>query len=208
MEKMFKKAHKMVRGIKKEYPEVDYRTQFGICLSYLIENEEESEMTMEKWYESLTEKEKSRLKDGFENRTYMKPVEEREKIWNALLEEKYQKHLKEIEWERQREEERKQQEEEEEKQRQINADRGYMTIELYQSNRYRCWAAEVIRTDEKYGLARKFINPVEIKGNYKIYELKEGKCYNYLNNNKQHFAKVENGELVEIAREEMIEAVR
>ena len=31
-----KKAHKMTKEIKNQYPEVDYRTQFGLCLSYLL----------------------------------------------------------------------------------------------------------------------------------------------------------------------------
>ena len=44
MKEMFKKAHAMAREIKREYPEVDYRTQFGICLSYLLNNKEEEEM--------------------------------------------------------------------------------------------------------------------------------------------------------------------
>lgn len=37
---MFVKAHKIAREIKKEYPEVDYKFQFGLCLAYLQEGEE------------------------------------------------------------------------------------------------------------------------------------------------------------------------
>ncbi|BDR82571.1 hypothetical protein [Clostridium tetani] len=36
MRNIFKEAHKMTREIKKEYKKVDYRTQFGLCLSYLL----------------------------------------------------------------------------------------------------------------------------------------------------------------------------
>ncbi|WP_039242693.1 hypothetical protein [Clostridium botulinum] len=38
---VIKKAHEMAREIKKEYPEVDYKTQFGLCLSYLLSEKEE-----------------------------------------------------------------------------------------------------------------------------------------------------------------------
>lgn len=34
---IIKKAHAMTREIKKEYVDVDYRVQFGLCLSYLLE---------------------------------------------------------------------------------------------------------------------------------------------------------------------------
>lgn len=42
---LVKKAHKMAREIKAQYPEVDYRFQLGLCLSYLLNNKEEIEMT-------------------------------------------------------------------------------------------------------------------------------------------------------------------
>ena len=41
---MMVKAHKMTKGIKNEYPEVDYKFQLGLCLAYLYENEGEKEM--------------------------------------------------------------------------------------------------------------------------------------------------------------------
>ena len=44
MKNTFKRAHEMAKEIKKEYPEVDYRAQFGLCLSYLLNNKEELEM--------------------------------------------------------------------------------------------------------------------------------------------------------------------
>lgn len=40
MKDKFKKAHQWVREIKNEYPEVDYKTQFNLCLSALCEKEE------------------------------------------------------------------------------------------------------------------------------------------------------------------------
>jgi len=43
---VFLKAHQMTREIKRQYQEVDYRAQFGLCLSYLLKNrKEEKEMT-------------------------------------------------------------------------------------------------------------------------------------------------------------------
>lgn len=45
--KIVKEAHKMTRKIIAEYPEVDYRTQFGLCLSYLLNKEEEKVVTWE-----------------------------------------------------------------------------------------------------------------------------------------------------------------
>ena len=40
---IIKKAHEMAREIKKEYVEVDYKVQFGLCLSYLLSQKEEEE---------------------------------------------------------------------------------------------------------------------------------------------------------------------
>lgn len=208
MKNTFKRAHEMTREIKREYPEVDYRTQFGICVSYLLNNEEEKEMIMEKWYEGLTEKEKSKIEDITDNFMLGKSIEERPKYRNQVIEKRYEKYLKEVEQKKQREEYEKQMQAEQEEQRQQNLTKGIATIELYESNRYRCWAAEVTGTNEKYGLAREFINPVETAGNYRTYELKEGKYYNYLNDKKQHFVKVVNAELVEMTKAEMLEAMK
>ena len=36
MTKIMTNAHKMAKEIKEEYPEVDYRTQLGLCMSYLL----------------------------------------------------------------------------------------------------------------------------------------------------------------------------
>lgn len=40
MKNLFKEAHKLTKEIKAEFPEVDYKAQFGICLSYLQEKED------------------------------------------------------------------------------------------------------------------------------------------------------------------------
>ncbi len=173
-------------------------------------------MTMEKWFEGLSEKEKSSIVDGAEARTgYLRPGETAEE-WKArkkenfdnIVKEKYQRYLRNVEWQKEQEESNKQEQLERKKQRKRDLARGIAIIELYQSNRYRCWVAEVTGTDDKFGLERRFINPVEIKGNYRTYELKEGKYYNYLNNNKQHFVKVVNAELIEMTRSEMMEAIK
>ena len=52
MKNLFKKAHEMTREIAKEY-EVDYQAQFGLCLSYLLENKEDKEMLEKEISEKL-----------------------------------------------------------------------------------------------------------------------------------------------------------
>lgn len=44
MKKILKEAHKLTKEIKAKYPEVDYRIQLGLCISYLLENKEEEGM--------------------------------------------------------------------------------------------------------------------------------------------------------------------
>ena len=39
MKNIMKEAHKLTKEIKKEFPEVDYRFQLGLCISYLYKNE-------------------------------------------------------------------------------------------------------------------------------------------------------------------------
>ncbi len=41
---ILKEAHKLTKEIKREYPEVDYKAQLGICISYLSKNKEENTM--------------------------------------------------------------------------------------------------------------------------------------------------------------------
>lgn len=40
MKELMRKAHKMAKEIKAEYPEVNYKTQLGLCMSYLLNNKE------------------------------------------------------------------------------------------------------------------------------------------------------------------------
>ena len=52
MKNIMKEAHRLTREIKKEFPEVDYQAQLGICLSFLYnegaeEAEEKEEETLE-----------------------------------------------------------------------------------------------------------------------------------------------------------------
>ena len=39
MKNIMKKAHEMTKEIKKEFPNVDYKFQLGLCLSFLYHNE-------------------------------------------------------------------------------------------------------------------------------------------------------------------------
>lgn len=61
---LMKEAHKMTREIKKEFPEVDYKAQLGICISFLCKENKKGNDKMEmaklegsekqiKWAESL-----------------------------------------------------------------------------------------------------------------------------------------------------------
>lgn len=40
MSLVMKEAHKLTKEIKSEFPEVDYKTQLGICISYLLNKKE------------------------------------------------------------------------------------------------------------------------------------------------------------------------
>lgn len=216
MKNLFTKAHKMAREIKAKYPEVDYKFQFGLCLSFLHQSKEENEMTMQKWFEGLTDKEKSGLKDGAEARTGFLRNGETAEEWKArgresydsILAEKYNQYLKNLNDEKIKEEKNKQIEEEEKMQYEQDLQGGIATIELYESNKYSCWTAEIIGTDSKYGFKRDFVNPTKTQGNYKTYELKEGGVYNYLNGNKQHFVKVVNSRLMEVSKAEIQEMLK
>lgn len=44
MKNIMKKAHEMTKEIKKEFPNVDYRFQLGLCLSFLYNKGVEEEM--------------------------------------------------------------------------------------------------------------------------------------------------------------------
>lgn len=67
MKNIMKKAHEMTREIKKEFPEVDYKAQLGICISFLYEENKKGNDKMEmaklegsekqiKWAEDLRKK--------------------------------------------------------------------------------------------------------------------------------------------------------
>lgn len=42
---LFKAAHKMAKEIKAQYPEVDYKFQFSLCLAFIKEKGEKEEMS-------------------------------------------------------------------------------------------------------------------------------------------------------------------
>ena len=79
MRKIFTEAHKLTREIKAQYPEVDYRAQFAITLSYLL-NKEEEEVILKlnhqpsggkEWVAEIT----GRHPKWKFNRQFLKPVE-------------------------------------------------------------------------------------------------------------------------------------
>ena len=81
VKEVFLKAHQMTREIKRQYQEVDYRAQFGLCLSYLLKNRKE-EKGMEypeltgtpkqvAWANDIREKMVEGMKQALEHRIYM-----------------------------------------------------------------------------------------------------------------------------------------
>lgn len=44
MSLIMKEAHRLTKKIKNEFPEVNYKFQLGICMSYLLNGEGENEM--------------------------------------------------------------------------------------------------------------------------------------------------------------------
>lgn len=46
MKELMKKAHQMTREIKDKFPEVDYKFQLGLCISYLSKNEMKEDVEM------------------------------------------------------------------------------------------------------------------------------------------------------------------
>lgn len=46
MKELMRKAHQMTREIKGEFPNVDYKFQLGLCISYLSKNEEKEDGNM------------------------------------------------------------------------------------------------------------------------------------------------------------------
>ncbi len=63
MSLVMKEAHRLTKEIKNEFPEVDYKFQLGICMSYLLNRKGENEMVelqgsekQVKWALSIREK--------------------------------------------------------------------------------------------------------------------------------------------------------
>ena len=56
MKEIMRAAHKMAKEIKTEYSEVDYKTQLGLCIKYLLEERKEAEATVEVKLNTLAEK--------------------------------------------------------------------------------------------------------------------------------------------------------
>lgn len=83
MKNIMKEAHKLTREIKKEFPEVDYKFQLGLCISFLSK-EGDNNMTIEEKLNNLGFKTWEK-KDGEGNtkakRVYINSVEE---LLNAL----------------------------------------------------------------------------------------------------------------------------
>lgn len=72
MKNLFKEAHKLTKEIKAEYPDVDYKAQFGICLSYLQKKKGEIKLVelkgsekQIKWAEDIRKQILS-MKDNYE----------------------------------------------------------------------------------------------------------------------------------------------
>lgn len=63
MKKLFKEAHKMTREMVDKYGDIDYQTQFGLCLQYLIEESKKVKYNDDElidfttWYENVYLKE-------------------------------------------------------------------------------------------------------------------------------------------------------
>lgn len=96
MREIFLKAHQMTREIKRQYQEVDYRAQFGLCLSYLLKNRKE-EKGMEypeligtpkqvAWAYDIREKMVEGMKKALEHRIYMLRKYHSEQVTEEMIE--------------------------------------------------------------------------------------------------------------------------
>lgn len=70
---MFIKAHQETKEIKKEYPEVNYRIQFGICLSNIMTKKE---LSKEELIEMIIEEET--YEESFSKKSYFNQA----KVWS------------------------------------------------------------------------------------------------------------------------------
>ena len=50
MKKILREAHKLTRKMKEKYPEIDYHTQLGLFISYLLEEENKVELRVKQWF--------------------------------------------------------------------------------------------------------------------------------------------------------------
>lgn len=82
MSKLMKEAHKLTREIKVEFPNVDYKTQLGICISYLLNKGEENKMVelqgsekQVKWGEDIR-KDFLKLLNNYKERVNIRNVRE------------------------------------------------------------------------------------------------------------------------------------
>lgn len=62
-----KEAHKMTKEIKEKYPKVDYKTQLGLCLSYLSSKEKEEEEIRRRFLEICDKHELKILRERYIN---------------------------------------------------------------------------------------------------------------------------------------------
>ena len=94
---ILKRAHELTKEIKREYPEVDYRAQLGICLTFLYNNKEVVEMgkvelkgteKQVKWAEEI----RKNLENALESTKGFEDVE----IWDEDHKEKIISKLNEI----------------------------------------------------------------------------------------------------------------
>ena len=91
---LMKEAHKMTREIVNKYGDVDYRTQLGLCLSFLSQEKEGNEMVeisigTEKQIAYATKKreqEISRVEAKIEKCGHMKSVAKKAPMMKAYIE--------------------------------------------------------------------------------------------------------------------------
>jgi hypothetical protein len=164
-------------------------------------------MAREQWYNGLSEIEKGRLQTALENRMMFKNESQKESVWENLLNEQYDKYLNEIESKKVAEQNKEKELKEAEEQYKKDLSMGVATLELYTSNKYHAWVAEITGADDKFGFKRSFVNQFDKNGSYQIYLLKEGKRYNFLRNNEQVYAQVVNSRIIEMSKFEMLELI-
>ncbi|UVX98846.1 MAG: hypothetical protein [Bacteriophage sp.] len=93
---LMKKAHEMTKEIKEQYPEVDYKFQLSLCLSFLAQEKGGNKMEVKKlngsekqikWAKNIIKEMESIIKEAKEYR-----LEESEKKWAKKSESFKEKH--------------------------------------------------------------------------------------------------------------------